>query len=64
MGDLIIPIKGEYFHEIRTGRKLAEYRRITPYWQKRLRDREYDRLIFTLGYPKGNYILDCRLNIG
>lgn len=52
MSDLILPIKGEYFHQIRLGQKLAEYRTFNAYWCQRLEGRNYDRLIFTLGYPK------------
>lgn len=50
---LTIPVKGIYFDQIKAGTKLHEYRLRTPYWAKRLRMREYDRIVLTRGYPKG-----------
>lgn len=51
MSDLILPLKAEYFHAIREGRKPLEYRVRTPYWRKRLEGRTFDRVVLTLGYP-------------
>ena len=48
---LRLPLKGEYFDAIKSGRKREEYRLVTPYWDKRLRNREYDELVLTRGYP-------------
>ena len=53
MTDLIIPLKGIYFDQIASGEKLEEYRLVTGYWIKRLRNRVYDRVVLTRGYPKG-----------
>ena len=53
MTDLIIPLKGIYFDQIASGEKLEEYRLVTGYWIKRLRNRVYDRVILTRGYPEG-----------
>lgn len=53
MADLIIPIKGIYFDQIASGEKLEEYRLVTTYWSKRLRNRTYDRIVLLRGYPKG-----------
>lgn len=53
MADLILPLKGEYFDAILDGSKEEEFRVRNAYWEKRLRNRDYDRLIFTRGYPKG-----------
>lgn len=53
MGDLFIPVNGIYFDQIRDGTKLEEYRLVTPHWIKRLRNRSYDRVVLTRGYPKG-----------
>lgn len=50
--DLTIPLKGEYFDQIKAGTKAEEYRLCTLYWKKRLTGRHYDRLILTRGYPK------------
>lgn len=52
MSDLVLPVKRIYFEQMRDGAKLAEYRRTTPFWTKRLVGREYDSVIITLGYPK------------
>jgi hypothetical protein len=52
MADLHLPLKGEYFHQIRNRTKDSEYRLVTPYWSKRLECRTYDRIVLTLGYPK------------
>lgn len=49
--DLILPLKRIYFEQIRSGEKKEEFRLCTPYWEKRLVGRSYDRLVLTLGYP-------------
>lgn len=51
---LTLPLKAEYFDAIRDGTKLVEYRLVTPYWIKRLRNRSYDTVILTKGYPKSD----------
>lgn len=50
---LYLPLKAVYFDQIRAGSKGEEYRLVTPYWSKRLEGRDYDRIVLTLGYPKG-----------
>jgi len=50
--DLTIPVKGVYFDQIASGEKLEEYRLVTPYWIKRLRNRSYRHVVLTRGYPK------------
>ena len=52
MKTLTLPVKGVYFHQIKDGAKLEEYRLCTPYWKKRLDGKTYDRIVLTLGYPK------------
>lgn len=49
---LTLSLKEEYFRAIQQGTKIEEYRLVTPYWQKRLEGRTYDRIVLTLGYPK------------
>lgn len=51
MADLILPLKREYFEQIKAGTKIEEYRLVTPYWTRRLDRRSFERLILTLGYP-------------
>jgi hypothetical protein len=50
--DLILPLKGEYFDQIKAGTKTEEFRLANSYWQKRLLLRTYDRIVLTRGYPK------------
>lgn len=50
--DLILPLKRRWFEDIKAGRKPFEYRLNNAYWQKRLIGKNYERVIFTLGYPK------------
>lgn len=52
MKTLTLPLKREYFEAIRDGSKSLEYRLYTKYWRTRLVKREYDQVVFTLGYPK------------
>lgn len=54
MTTLTLPIKREYFEQIRSGEKREEYRLIMPYWRKRLEGRCYSRIVLTMGYPKRN----------
>lgn len=49
---LILPVKREYFEQMRDGAKRAEYRLVTEYWRRRLLGRTYSHVIITLGYPK------------
>ncbi|WP_257192063.1 RNA-binding protein [Escherichia coli] len=48
---LHLNLKGEYFHAIRAGKKVEEYRLYNDYWRKRLEGREYTRLIIKWDYP-------------
>lgn len=50
--NLILNLKREYFEQIKSGIKTEEYRLYTPYWQKRLENKNYDKVIIKLGYPK------------
>lgn len=54
MTTLHLSLKGFYFHQIRDGIKLEEYRLCTHYWSKRLIGRSYTRIVLTWGYPKAN----------
>lgn len=49
---LTLPLKGIYFDQIKSGEKEYEFREVTPYWKKRLENREYDKIVLTRGYPK------------
>jgi len=51
MKSLTLNLKGEYFYAIKSGEKTEEYRLFKDYWVKRLVDREYDKIVFCLGYP-------------
>lgn len=52
MGTLHLPMKGEYFDQIKAGTKPEEFRLANDYWRKRLVGRTYDRIVLTRGYPK------------
>jgi hypothetical protein len=54
MTTLILPLKRKWFDQIRAGTKPLEFRLKTDYWTKRLVGKSYDRVAFTLGYPKRN----------
>lgn len=51
---LTLPLKGEYFDQIKAGTKPEEFRLATPYWRRRLQGRTYDRIELTRGYPLRN----------
>lgn len=51
MADLHLPVKREYFDQIKSGQKQWEYRLRTPYWKKRVENRTYNNIVITLGYP-------------
>ena len=54
MKDLHLNIKKKYFDEIKNGIKTEEYRKVCPFWNKRLKDKKFDRVLIKLGYPKNN----------
>ncbi|MGL5350967.1 MAG: hypothetical protein ACRDA0_10465 [Cetobacterium sp.] len=56
MKTLTLNLKREYFEQIKSGIKIEEYRLCTPYWQKRLENKNYDKVIIKLGYPKNSEI--------
>ena len=51
---LHLNLKRKYFDEIKSGKKKYEFRKLTPYWDKRLVGRSYDKILIKLGYPKKN----------
>jgi hypothetical protein len=52
--DLILHLKHCYFEQVANGTKRREYRRVKPYWAKRLEGRTYDRVIICDGFkPMG-----------
>ncbi|MGH6961347.1 MAG: hypothetical protein ACREE7_12740 [Dongiaceae bacterium] len=52
MRTLTLPLKGEYFDQIKAGTKPEEFRLATPYWRRRLEGQRYDRVQLTRGYPR------------
>ena len=48
---LVLPLKRIYFEQIAKGEKPEEFRLVTPYWTRRLEDRDFDVVELTLGYP-------------
>lgn len=51
---LTLPLKGEYFDQIRAGTKPREFRLMTDFWRKRIEGRAYYWLVLTRGYPKAD----------
>lgn len=49
---LHLNLKKEYFDAIKAGDKQEEYRLLTAFWQKRLKNRHYDEIHIKCGYPK------------
>lgn len=49
---LYLPLKAQWFNDIKNGLKLEEYRDRTARWSKRIVGRDYDLIVLTLGYPK------------
>ena len=52
MAMLHLNLKGEYFSQVKAGTKPKEYRLCTPYWAKRLIDRQYDGILVKHAYPR------------
>lgn len=52
MKTLQLAVKSQYFDQMKAGLKKEENRLTTPYWEKRLKGRHYDRLVITKGYPR------------
>ncbi len=42
----------KWFDLIASGEKTKEYRKIKPYWTKRLAEKEFDEIYFKNGYSK------------
>jgi len=49
---LHLNLKKKYWEKINAGEKKYEYRRVTPYWEKRLATNRYDKILIKLAYPK------------
>ena len=49
---LHLNLKKKYFEQIKSGQKKYEYRLINSYWNKRLLNKQYDKILIKLGYPK------------
>lgn len=50
--DLVLPVKGVYFDQIKAGEKTEEYRRVCTHWTRRFLTPNYRNVIITRGYPK------------
>jgi len=48
---LVLPVKAEFFHAIKSGAKTEEFRLQNSYWAKRLEGRTFDQVVITWGYP-------------
>ena len=52
MSTLTLPMKRQYFDEIKAGTKTVEYRLYNNYWKKRISNKNFDNIELTLGYPE------------
>jgi hypothetical protein len=52
MTTLTLHLKKQYFDAIADGIKIEEYRRITPYWKKRIEGKNYETITLLCGYPR------------
>ncbi len=52
MRNLVIHVKDVYFQQVKAGTKTHEYRLQSEYWEKRLVDVQYDKIVYVSGYPK------------
>lgn len=59
MNKLFIIIKKQYFDEILSGKKKNEYRLVTPYWVKKIANKEYSSIVFQNGYNKNALRLEA-----
>jgi len=55
---LFLNLKGEYFDEIKAGKKDVEYRLYNLYWRRRLCDgaafKEWEAIVIKRGYPRSD----------
>lgn len=51
MKTLHLVVNKKWFDQIKSGEKKEEYREVKPFWEKRL-SKEYDQILFQLGYSK------------
>ncbi len=56
MTNLHLILKKEWFDKIKSGEKNIEYRLATPFWEKRLWNKQWDKITFQLGYSNKNRI--------
>lgn len=47
---LHLTLKRFFFDQIAQGEKVEEYRKVKPYWTKRIEGRDYDEIHFRNGY--------------
>lgn len=52
MKTLHLNLKAEYFDQIAAKSKMHEFRLCTPFWEKRLAGKTFDRIEVKKGYPK------------
>lgn len=49
---LHLNLKKKWWDEINAGQKKYEYRVFNNFWEKRLKNKEFDIILIKLGYPK------------
>ena len=58
---LHLTLHRKYYDEILSGIKTIEFRKIKPYWERRLDNRKYDYIHFVNGYGKDKPWMDVEL---
>lgn len=59
MNVLYLPIEAKWLNMIQADIKKEDYRRITPYWFKRLENKRFDVVCFILNY-RYKYFYECQ----
>lgn len=59
MNVLYLPIEAKWLNMIQADIKKEDYRRITPYWYKRLENKRFDVVCFILNY-RYKYFYECQ----
>lgn len=49
--NLVLRVTRKYWEQMRDGVKRREYRRVNPYWERRLVGRKYAEVWIWMGYP-------------
>ena len=60
MKTLHLVLMGCWYDKIESGEKTSEYRKCTPYWNRRFENNKYDRVIFHRGYTNTTMMFEIK----